>query len=121
MISTFIASALTVVSLPMVFPDAPVAMWRMDDEIGKFGLRLNRDESCQALVAPKGGRADVFHCSFILRGERILVKWKPREDHLQDYLPTEFIHFTNEDVVSVTGAVDRPLRRVRTVREFLAL
>jgi hypothetical protein len=107
--------------MPVIFPDEPVGMWRFEDETGKFGLRLNRDESCQALVAPVGGRADIFYCSFVLRGAEIAVRWKPRSDQLESHLPTVFVHFSDEDTVSVVGVAGKPMRRVNTVSEFFAL
>ena len=114
-----ITTASLTVSLPWV--DAPEAMWRFEDAGGIFGVRLNRDGSCQALVAPKGGRADVFSCSYEMRGAGIALSWRPREDKRERLLPPQLIHLPVEDTVIVPSAPDKPLKRIGTVREFLAL
>jgi hypothetical protein len=112
-------AALLTVSLPLA--DAPLAMWRFEDAGGIFGVRLNRDGSCQALIAPKGGRADVFACTYEMRGAGIALSWRSREDRREAMLPTQIIHLPVEDTIIVPSAPDKPLKRVGKVLEFLAL
>ena len=114
-------AAVVLVGAPYQWADEPIAMWRFEDRTGIFGVRLNRDGSCYAMVAPKGGISDVFYCSFQLSGEVVSVAWKLRADGRDTVLPPKFVHLREEDTLIVEGVPHKPMKRLRSWREFFAL
>jgi hypothetical protein len=115
------AIAAVILSIPVAAPDEPIALWRIDDAAGWFGLQLNRDESCYGVVAVRGKGARSFRCSYYFRGTEIVVNWRPRTDERENYLPSKFTYSPTEDVLSITDVPDKRLKRMRSEGQFWGL
>ena len=111
--------AAAIVAAMVGVAEDPIAMWRIDDEAGSFGIRLNMDGSCVALVGPIDGPAHLVSCTYQVRNNVIDVTWPFLGGRVDKRVPTRFVFLTEENVLIADGVPEKPLRPVTSARKAL--